>query len=57
MGHSPGASMAEIMLGYKKVQDGWKNSPNWNPQDGLVNLVFTTQDGKPILYRTDTEKW
>jgi integrase len=49
--------MVEVMLRYKKVQDGWKNSPNWNPKEGLENLVFTTQDGKPIRHQTDTKQW
>jgi integrase len=49
--------MVEVLLRYKKVQDSWKASPDWNPPKGLENLVFTTQEGMPIRHQTDTKQW
>jgi integrase len=49
--------MVEILKTYKKQQDEWKKLPTWNPPKGLENLVFTTQEGKPIRHQTDTKQW
>lgn len=42
---------------YKRVQDGWKKSPLWNPPPGLEDLIFTTETGKPILPNRDNSDW
>jgi integrase len=47
----------EILRSYKKKQDSWKKSPNWEPVKGLENLVFTTEKGKPIRHTTDNKQW
>jgi len=49
--------IVQILLNYKKQQDEWKKSPDWNPPEGMENLVFTTRDGKPIRHQTDTKQW
>lgn len=49
--------MVQVMNQYRKLQDSWKKSPEWNPHKGLEDLVFTTSTGKPIRHQTDTKQW
>lgn len=42
---------------YKKLQDEWKKSPEWQPLPELENLVFTTPVGKPIRHQQDNKHW
>ena len=49
--------MVKILKNYRKQQDEWKKSPDWNPPKGLENLVFTTRTGQPIRHQTDTKQW
>ena len=49
--------MVKVLTSYKKIQDEWKKADTWNPPKGLENLVFTTQEGKPIRHQTDTKQW
>lgn len=48
-----------VLKEYKKLQDGWKKSPDWKPMSGehMDDLVFTSQTGKPIRQQNDTDDW
>lgn len=49
--------LADVLRRYKKIQDGWKKSPEWNPPENLKNLVFTTKTGQPLRHQQDTKDW
>ncbi len=51
------AVLAQVLREHKKEQDKWKESPEWNPPEGLEDLVFTTQTGQPIRHQQDTKDW
>lgn len=42
---------------YKRVQDAWKKSPEWNPTKDFKDLVFTTPTGNPITHNRDNQDW
>ena len=42
---------------YKKIQDGWKKLPQWNPEPQFADLIFTTPTGVPIKHNRDNEDW
>ncbi len=46
-----------IINNYKKKQKEWKSRPTWDPPQGLEDLVFTTETGKPIRHQTDNRQW
>lgn len=49
--------LVEIILNWKKTQQKWKKSPDWQPYDHLKDLVFTTKTGKPIRQQDDNAAW
>lgn len=49
--------LAQVLREHKKRQDIWKESPIWNPPEGLQDLVFTTPTGQPIRHQQDTKDW
>lgn len=42
---------------YKKQQDAWKKTAEWNPDPQFADLIFTTKTGKPITMNRDNEDW
>lgn len=51
------ARLVEVINRYKKLQNEWKASGDWQPIDGLEDLVFTSPTGKPIRHQTDNKHW
>ncbi|MBO1739795.1 site-specific integrase [Leifsonia sp. TF02-11] len=51
------ARLLQVIKAYRKIQREWKKSPNWSPDKGLENLVFTMPNGKPIRHTTDNKQW
>lgn len=49
--------LVAVINDYKKLQDEWKKSPDWQPLPELENLVFTTPTGKPIRHQQDNKHW
>lgn len=49
--------LVEILMRWKKTQQKWKKSAEWEPYPHLKNLVFTTITGKPIRQQDDNLAW
>lgn len=42
---------------WKKQQDEWKKSPDWNPRPEFADLIFLKPNGKLITQNQDNEDW
>ena len=49
--------LVTVINNYRKLQDEWKKSPEWQPLPKLEDLVFTSPTGKPIRHQTDNKHW
>lgn len=49
--------LVDVINDYKKLQNEWKKSHEWQPLPDLEDLVFTSATGKPIRHQTDNKQW
>lgn len=52
-------NLRALFIEYKREQDRWKKSPDWQPWEGekMDNLVLTREDGSPLVQKVDTRRW
>jgi integrase len=51
------AEVSTLLIQWKKQQAEWKKSPKWQPEKGMEDLFFTTEEGKPLRHQTDNKQW
>jgi integrase len=51
------ARLVSIIKKHRDMQRELATSQSWHQEPGLENLVFTTENGKPIRHQTDTKQW
>lgn len=51
------AAAVEALKAWKKIQTGYKRRTTWKPREGMEDLIFTNDTGKPLRQQDDDAQW